>query len=87
MRDIGNAQGALRKMFVHPDYRGSQHGVARALLNRLLEESRNRGDGTGAPSFVTLIGGSVLLAAMTVESPANAISMRPTFPGAITSAT
>jgi N-acetylglutamate synthase-like GNAT family acetyltransferase len=43
LRDIGNAQGALRKMFVHPDYRGSQHGVARALLNRLLEESRNRG--------------------------------------------
>jgi N-acetylglutamate synthase-like GNAT family acetyltransferase len=43
LRDIGNAQGALRKMFVHPDYRGRQHGVAQALLNRLLEESRKRG--------------------------------------------
>jgi len=43
LRDIGNAQGALRKMFVHRDYRGSQHGVAQALLNRLLEESRKRG--------------------------------------------
>lgn len=43
LRDIGNGQGALRKMFVHPDYRGSQHGVAHALLHRLLEESRRRG--------------------------------------------
>ncbi len=43
LRDIGNSQGALRKMFVHPDYRGSQHGVAHALLNRLLEESKRRG--------------------------------------------
>lgn len=43
LRDIGNAQGALRKMFVHPDYRGSHHGVALSLLTRLLEESKHRG--------------------------------------------
>ncbi len=51
------------------------------------EERRKRGDGTGAPSLVTRIGGSILPAAMTVESPAKVISMRPTLPGAITSAT
>jgi len=35
--DIGNAQGALRKMFVRPVYRGAEHGVARRLLETLLE--------------------------------------------------
>ena len=43
LRDIGNHQGALRKMFVSPTYRGKEHGVALALLNRLLDESRKRG--------------------------------------------
>ena len=41
--DIGNYQGALRKMFVHASYRGSQHGVSVRLLNTLLEWSRVRG--------------------------------------------
>jgi len=41
--DLGGHQGALRKMFVHRDYRGSDKGVAGALLNRLLEEARRRG--------------------------------------------
>src|SRR5512146_2679652 len=35
--DIGNGQGALRKMFVKADYRGPQHGLARRLLARLLD--------------------------------------------------
>ena len=35
--DIGNAQGALRKMFVKPLFRGPEHGVAIRLLNALLQ--------------------------------------------------
>ena len=34
--DIGNHQGALRKMFVHKDYRGKEHGTGQLLLNTLL---------------------------------------------------
>jgi N-acetylglutamate synthase-like GNAT family acetyltransferase len=37
--DIGNAQGALRKMFVNAAYRGPQHGLARLLLERLLDHA------------------------------------------------
>jgi N-acetylglutamate synthase-like GNAT family acetyltransferase len=33
--DIGNSQAALRKMFVHPEFRGGR-GVALNLLNSLL---------------------------------------------------
>ena len=36
LRDIGNRQGALRKMFVKPAYRGKGHGVARRLLEELI---------------------------------------------------
>jgi N-acetylglutamate synthase-like GNAT family acetyltransferase len=35
--DIGHNQGALRKMFVKAQFRGSTHGVARRLLQVLLE--------------------------------------------------
>lgn len=41
--DIGNQQGALRKMFVHPGYRGSDRGVSTGLLDTLLQWSRARG--------------------------------------------
>jgi N-acetylglutamate synthase-like GNAT family acetyltransferase len=41
--DIGNHQGALRKMFVHPSYRGPGSGVAGRLLETLVEWSRARG--------------------------------------------
>ena len=34
--DIGNRQGALRKMFVHKDYRGKEHGTGQLLLNTLF---------------------------------------------------
>jgi N-acetylglutamate synthase-like GNAT family acetyltransferase len=34
--DIGNRQGALRKMFVHRDFRGPEHGTAKRLLDTLL---------------------------------------------------
>lgn len=38
--DIGNKQGALRKMFVHPDYRGKLHRTAELLLSELLAWSK-----------------------------------------------
>ena len=41
--DIGNRQGALRKMFVRKDYRGKEFGVGQKLLITLLEWSRKRG--------------------------------------------
>ena len=41
--DLGNHQGALRKMFVHARYRGPGHGVSARLLETLLEWSRARG--------------------------------------------
>ena len=34
--DIGAKQAALRKMFVHPDFRGATRGTARRLLETLL---------------------------------------------------
>ncbi|NEQ19959.1 MAG: GNAT family N-acetyltransferase [Microcoleus sp. SIO2G3] len=34
--DIGSSQAVIRKMFVHPDYRGKQIGVGQQLLNTLL---------------------------------------------------
>ncbi|UXI68762.1 GNAT family N-acetyltransferase [Tahibacter amnicola] len=37
LKDIGNGQGALRKMFVHPDFRGAAAGVAQRLLQVLLD--------------------------------------------------
>lgn len=41
--DLGNQQGALRKMFVHTRYRGRGRGVSAPLLDTLLEWSRGRG--------------------------------------------
>lgn len=41
--DIGNHQGALRKMFVHAGYRGREHGVSARLLETLIEWSRAHG--------------------------------------------
>lgn len=41
--DIENHQGALRKMFVHKNYRGKEFGVGQKLLTTLLEWSRQRG--------------------------------------------
>ena len=35
--DIGNGAAALRKMFVHRDFRGSKYGIAPALLCALLK--------------------------------------------------
>lgn len=42
LKDIGNAQGALRKMFVAADYRGKEHGVASRLLQTLLEHAHGQ---------------------------------------------
>jgi N-acetylglutamate synthase-like GNAT family acetyltransferase len=41
--DIGREQGALRKMFVHPDFRGSEFATAPRLLQTLLDWAGDRG--------------------------------------------
>ena len=41
--DIGNRQGALRKMFVHRDYRGKERGTGQLLLNTLLAWAQQKG--------------------------------------------
>jgi N-acetylglutamate synthase-like GNAT family acetyltransferase len=40
--DIGAAQGALRKMFVHKDYRGREHGTGQLLLNTLFNWAKEK---------------------------------------------
>lgn len=40
--DIGDGQAALRKMFVHPDFRGRERGTAQALLRTLLDWASER---------------------------------------------
>jgi N-acetylglutamate synthase-like GNAT family acetyltransferase len=40
--DIGNSHVALRKMFVHKDFRGKEKGTAQALLNTLIEWARQK---------------------------------------------
>ena len=40
--DIGNAQAALRKMFVKRAYRGAAQGVAQGLLETLLAHAHRR---------------------------------------------
>jgi GNAT superfamily N-acetyltransferase len=39
LRDIGNRQGALRKMFVKASHRGPEFGVSRLLLDHLVTTS------------------------------------------------
>lgn len=41
--DIGDKQAALRKMFVKASHRGAEAGVARSLLERLLQHARGHG--------------------------------------------
>ncbi|MRG47140.1 GNAT family N-acetyltransferase [Chitinophaga sp. SYP-B3965] len=36
LSDLGAGKAALRKMFVHKDYRGATHGLAMKLLNTLI---------------------------------------------------
>ena len=43
--DIGNSQGALRKMFVAKEYRGKEFGVGQALLNNLIDWAKNKNIG------------------------------------------
>lgn len=43
LKDIGQQQTALRKMFVAAPYRGREWGVASALLNTLMMHARDRG--------------------------------------------
>ncbi|PPC78214.1 GNAT family N-acetyltransferase [Pokkaliibacter plantistimulans] len=41
--DIGNGQTALRKMFVHADWRGRERAVAQQLLQHLVQQARLQG--------------------------------------------
>ncbi|MBK0002431.1 GNAT family N-acetyltransferase [Erwinia sp. S38] len=43
LKDIGNRQAALRKMFVAAEYRGKAYGTGLALLNVLLAYGREQG--------------------------------------------
>jgi N-acetylglutamate synthase-like GNAT family acetyltransferase len=43
LKDIGNSQAALRKMFVASDFRGRDHGVASRLLSALFRHAAERG--------------------------------------------
>lgn len=40
LKDIGNGQTALRKMFVSAPFRGREYGVAALLLNTLLQHAQ-----------------------------------------------
>jgi putative acetyltransferase len=41
--DIGNRQSALRKMFVHKDYRGKDKGTGQRLLNHVIDWCKQKG--------------------------------------------
>jgi len=41
--DIGDTRSALRKMFVHADYRGKPHRTGQALLDELLQWAKRKG--------------------------------------------
>jgi len=43
LRDLGDGEAALRKMFVAARWRGAEHGVAKRLLETLLGWSRTHG--------------------------------------------
>ncbi|MGH6613317.1 GNAT family N-acetyltransferase [Sphingomonas sp.] len=43
LKEFGDDQCALRKMFVAPDYRGSPYFLGQALLDTLLRQARNTG--------------------------------------------
>ena len=41
--DIGSRQSALRKMFVHKDYRGKEKGLGQQLLNHVIAWCKEKG--------------------------------------------
>ncbi len=43
MKDVGEGNGALRKMFVAADHRGSRSGLAGRLLHAVLDLARENG--------------------------------------------
>ena len=43
LKDIGNGQGALRKMFVAAPFRGKEHGLGGRLLRRLVTDAAQHG--------------------------------------------
>jgi N-acetylglutamate synthase-like GNAT family acetyltransferase len=45
LRDIGNRQGALRKMFVGASHRGARYAVASGLLQHLVRSAASKNTG------------------------------------------
>lgn len=43
LKDLGDGQGALRKMFVAADHRGADQGIAQRLLDTLLSHAAMHG--------------------------------------------
>lgn len=43
LRDLGNQEGALRKMFVKASHRGAEHAIAARLLDRLVQSATASG--------------------------------------------
>jgi N-acetylglutamate synthase-like GNAT family acetyltransferase len=43
LKDIGNRQIALRKMFVHKDYRGKEKAIAFRLLQQAFAWAKDKG--------------------------------------------
>ncbi|TCM57375.1 N-acetylglutamate synthase-like GNAT family acetyltransferase [Rhizobium sp. PP-F2F-G48] len=43
LKDLGDGQGALRKMFVAASHRGATHGIAQRLLDTLLSHATAKG--------------------------------------------
>ena len=43
--EVGEGQGALRKMFVHPEHRGGKPGAAAVLLDTLVGWAKDKGLG------------------------------------------
>ena len=41
--DIGNRQAALRKMFVHTDYRGKEKRAGQQLLDHVIDWCKDKG--------------------------------------------
>ncbi len=46
LRDIGDGSAALRKMFVAEDWRGGRPGIAKTLLDALIEHAQRAGTRT-----------------------------------------
>lgn len=80
LRDFGNGQGALRKMFVKAPYRGAEHGVAARLLEALQNWSRERGMREIYLGTTPVLRGAHRFYEKNGFAPVDAAQLPPTFP-------